>query len=139
MFHNSPNILTYLTHPVNFLHFVLGTGTIELTEFINIIESRKESIQLEDAMREAFDVFDQDQNGYIDRKELKSVMHRLGSDLTDDVIDKMIKDADKDGDGRIDFEGKFLHVAYRMRKKKCGQTWFDFVTRVRKRNSCFPK
>ena len=86
---------------------ILGTGTIELTEFINIIESRKESIQLEDAMREAFDVFDQDQNGYIDRKELKNVMHRLGNDLADDVIDKMIKDADKDGDGRIDFEGKF--------------------------------
>ena len=84
----------------------LGSGTIELTEFIQIIQSRKETVQLEEAMREAFLIFDQNNDGYIDRYELKNIMKRLGNDLTDESITKMIKDADKNGDGLIDFDGK---------------------------------
>ena len=83
----------------------LGSGTIELTEFIQTIQSRKETVQLEDAMQEAFLIFDQNKDGFIDRYELKSVMKRLGNNLTDDSITKMIKDADKNGDGLIDFDG----------------------------------
>ena len=57
-------------------------------------------------MREAFSIFDQNNDGYIDKYELKSVMRRLGNNLRDETIAKMIHDADKNGDGRIDFDGK---------------------------------
>ena len=88
-----------------------GSGTIELTEFIHVIQSRKETVQLEDAMRETFLIFDRNNDGFIDKYELKSVMRRLGSNLRDEDILKMIKDADKNQDGRIDYDGKHLiHV-----------------------------
>ena len=77
-----------------------------MNEFISIIESRKETVHFEDAMVQAFDVFDQDGDGYIDRHELKQVMSNLGNDLPDEVIADMIRQADMDGDGRINFEGK---------------------------------
>lgn len=63
-------------------------------------------MNLEDAMREAFIIFDLNNDGYIDKYELRSVMRRLGNNLKDDQIDKMMKDADLNGDGRIDFDGK---------------------------------
>ena len=33
------------------------------------------------------------------------VMHNLGETMTDDEIDEMIRAADTDGDGQIDYEG----------------------------------
>ena len=67
---------------------------------------RKETVQLEDAMHEAFRIFDQNNDGFIDRSELKNVMKRLGNNLSEESITRMIKDADKNGDGLIDFNGK---------------------------------
>ena len=58
--------------------------------------------------REAFKVFDMDGNGYIDKHELKYVMRRLGENLSDDDLKAMFTEADLNGDGLIDFDGKFL-------------------------------
>lgn len=52
-------------------------------------------------MAEAFAVFDVDKDGYITKSELRQVMNRLGENLTDEQLDAMIKEADKDGDGKI--------------------------------------
>ena len=52
-------------------------------------------------MEEAFAVFDVDKDGYITKSELRQVMNRLGVNLTDKQLDAMIKEADKDGDGKI--------------------------------------
>ena len=52
-------------------------------------------------MEEAFAVFDVDKDGYITKSELRQVMNRLGENQTDKQLDAMIKEADKDGDGKI--------------------------------------
>ena len=52
-------------------------------------------------MEEEFAVFDVDKDGYITKSELRQVMNRLGENLTDKQLDAMIKEADKDGDGKI--------------------------------------
>lgn len=52
-------------------------------------------------MAEAFAVFDVDKDGYITKSELHQVMNRLGENLTDEQLDAMIKEADTDGDGKI--------------------------------------
>ena len=54
-----------------------------------------------DEMAEAFAVFDVDKDGYITKSELHQVMNRLGENLTDEQLDAMIKEADTDGDGKI--------------------------------------
>lgn len=55
-------------------------------------------------MAEAFAVFDLDKDGFITRSELRQVMNRLGENLTEDQLDAMIREADRDGDGKINEE-----------------------------------
>ncbi len=51
-------------------------------------------------------MFDKDGNGFISAAELRHVMTNLGEKLTDDEVDDMIREADLDGDGQINYEGK---------------------------------
>ena len=45
-----------------------------------------------------------DKDGYITKSELRQVMNRLGESLTDEQLDAMIREADTDGDGKIDIK-----------------------------------
>ncbi|KAN0119256.1 EF-hand [Hyaloscypha variabilis] len=51
----------------------------------------------------AFKVFDRDNNGFISAAELRHIMTSIDEKLTDDEVDEMIRRADQDGDGRIDY------------------------------------
>ncbi|WAR16987.1 CALM-like protein [Mya arenaria] len=55
----------------------------------------------QDTVRSAFRTFDKDGNGYIDEKELRIAMKKLGEALTDKELDDMMKQADVDEDGEI--------------------------------------
>ena len=58
-------------------------------------------------------VFDRDNNGFISAAELRHVMTSIGEKLTDDEVDEMIREADQDGDGRIDCMSLYLSI-YRL-------------------------
>ena len=58
----------------------------------------------EEGLLEAFRVFDKDGNGFISASELRHVMTNLGEKLTDEEVDEMIKEADIDGDGLVNYE-----------------------------------
>ena len=53
-------------------------------------------------------VFDIDGNGYIDANELRLTMNNLGENLSEDDVRAMIREADINGDGRIDYEGDYV-------------------------------
>ena len=53
---------------------------------------------------EAFKVFDDSGNELISAVELRRVMTNLGEKLTEAEVDEMIREADVDGDGYINFE-----------------------------------
>ncbi|KAL2827217.1 hypothetical protein BDW59DRAFT_58662 [Aspergillus cavernicola] len=80
------------------------TGTIDFDEFL-IMMSRKVKDSDPDAeLREAFAVFDQDNSGTISVDELRRVLQSIGEGATDADVDEMLKMADTNGDGSIDYE-----------------------------------
>ncbi|CAL9124399.1 unnamed protein product [Musa acuminata var. zebrina] len=97
-----------------------GNGTIEFGEFLNLMSRKVKSFEyggqfdrscsslqetnVEEELKEAFKVFDKDQNGYISASELRNVMMNLGEKLTDEEVDQMIREADLDGDGQVNYE-----------------------------------
>lgn len=62
--------------------------------------------EAEEEMRNAFKIFDKDGSGKIDAKELRHAMKSLGETMTDGEVDEMIKAADQDSDGKVDYSGK---------------------------------
>ena len=65
----------------------------------------------EEEIREAFKVFDRDNNGFISAAELRHVMTSIGEKLTDDEVDEMIREADQDGDHIVGHD--FRHAVMR--------------------------
>ena len=74
------------------------------SEFLTMMARKMKDTDSEEEIREAFKVFDRDNNGFISAAELRHVMTSIGEKLTDDEVDEMIREADQDGDGRIDCE-----------------------------------
>ncbi|XP_022370499.1 calmodulin-like protein 6 [Enhydra lutris kenyoni] len=58
----------------------------------------------EGELRAAFRVFDKEGKGYIDWNTLKYVLMNAGEPLNEAEAEQMMKEADKDGDGTIDYE-----------------------------------
>eukprot|EP00771_Trimastix_marina_P000530 gnl/Trimastix_PCT/155.p1 GENE.gnl/Trimastix_PCT/155~~gnl/Trimastix_PCT/155.p1 ORF type:complete len:383 (-),score=97.39 gnl/Trimastix_PCT/155:62-1210(-) len=81
-----------------------GNGTIDFAEFLTMMSRKMRDSESEEEIREAFKVFDKDGNGFISAAELRHVMTNLGEKLTDEEVDEMIREADVDGDGQINYE-----------------------------------
>ncbi|KAG6753794.1 hypothetical protein POTOM_041793 [Populus tomentosa] len=79
-------------------------GTIDFPEFLNLMARKMKDTDSEEELREAFKVFDKDQNGFISAAELRHVMTNLGEKLTDEEVEEMIREADVDGDGQVNYE-----------------------------------
>lgn len=47
-------------------------------------------------------------DGYIDLEELKIMLQATGETITEDDIEELMKDGDKNNDGRIDYDGRSL-------------------------------
>uniref|UniRef100_A0AAZ3RLA8 EF-hand domain-containing protein n=1 Tax=Oncorhynchus tshawytscha TaxID=74940 RepID=A0AAZ3RLA8_ONCTS len=80
------------------------------------------AVMSEQEFKEAFSLFDKDGDGTITTKELGTVMRSLGQNpteaelqdminevdadekLTDEEVDEMIREADIDGDGQVNYE-----------------------------------
>ena len=62
----------------------------------------------EEDLLSAFRVFDRDDSGKISKAELRHVMTNLGEKLTDEEAEEMMKEADIDGDGEIDYTGRHI-------------------------------
>jgi len=61
---------------------------------------------------EAFVAFDKDQNNYIDRNELKSVLEEMGQKPNDEEVIKMIHEVDSTSSGKIYFNDFLKVIAY---------------------------
>ncbi|KAL8124576.1 putative calcium-binding protein CML45 [Apium graveolens] len=72
-------------------------------EFSDMFEEKEASL---DEVKDAFDVFDDNHDGFIDAIELQKVVRALGLNENSEMENckRMISVFDENGDGRIDFE-----------------------------------
>jgi len=89
-------------------------GTINYTEFVAAAMEKSMYLK-EDKLLDAFKVFDKDRNGKITANELKEI---LGSDpafhQNSELFENMIKEADMNGDGEIDYE-EFVNLMHKTK------------------------
>ena len=81
-----------------------GNGFVDFSEFLTMMAAMIRDIDSKDQIREAFHMFDKDGNGFISAAELRYVMNNLGEKITDQEVEEMIRGADIDGDGQVNYE-----------------------------------
>ncbi|KAK9064596.1 hypothetical protein SSX86_015978 [Deinandra increscens subsp. villosa] len=81
-----------------------GDGFIDLHEFIELNTKDIDSTEVLENLRDAFSVFDIDNNGMISAEELQKVLGRLEEACTLAECRKMIAGVDVNGDGMISFD-----------------------------------
>jgi len=86
-----------------------GDGEIDFREFISGISMFAGDADRNKKLKFAFKIYDVDKDGYISNGELFQVLKLMvGNNLKDtqlqQIVDKTIVYADKDGDGRVSFE-----------------------------------
>lgn len=86
-----------------------GNGDVDFQEFISGLSAFSSKGQREEKLKFAFKVYDIDRDGYISNGELYIVLKMMvGNNLKEEelqqIVDKTIMEADKDGDGKISFE-----------------------------------
>jgi Ca2+-binding EF-hand superfamily protein len=86
-----------------------GSGTIEYEEFLKMMTHKILNRDPKDEILKAFRLFDDDETGKISFKNLKRVAKELGERMTDEELQEMIDEADRDGDGEVN-EEEFLRI-----------------------------
>ena len=77
-----------------------------------MVEKLKEAQIVE--LKEAFRLFDINEDGFVSSDELVKVMRKLGHHPTESEVEEMIGDVDLDGNGVIDFAEFVSMMARRM-------------------------
>merc|ERR1719312_2242106 len=95
------------------------SGQIEFPEFCNMMSAKMGTVNDEDMIRMAFRVLDKDGRGTIKSSAFKHLMTHIdtsqifpGDKLSEEEVDDLINEADKDGDGVLNYEesSAFKHL-----------------------------
>lgn len=86
-----------------------GSGQIEYHDFLEIMTHKISERDPVEEILKAFKLFDEDNTGRISLRNLRRVARELGENLSDDELQAMIDEFDKDGDGEIS-EQEFLNI-----------------------------
>merc|ERR1740121_683106 len=86
-----------------------GSGTIGYEECLKMMTHKILNRDPKDEILKAFRLFDDDETGKISFNNLKRVAKELGERMTDEELQEMIDEADRDGDGEVN-EEEFLRI-----------------------------
>jgi len=81
-----------------------GSGTIDFSEFLSMMSAKMAERDPREEIMKAFRLFDDDDSGTINFAKLKRVAKELGENMSDDELQEMIDEADRDGDGVINLD-----------------------------------
>lgn len=99
--------ITIFRNLKQYLFDIIGNGKLDFEGFVEMMaqDSTLVVAKSEDEVKTAFQYIDQNADGFITVEELKG---RFSHYLSDEEAARLIKEADKNGDGMIDFEGKVV-------------------------------
>ena len=80
-----------------------NTGTVELNEFLKLMVGQLRDKHTKHEFARKFQIYDKNNDGYIKESEIRKVSENLGIKLYGDQIDVLIKQADKNKDGKISY------------------------------------
>lgn len=89
-----------------------GSGTVNFNEFLVIMTTKMGERDSREEIIKAFRLFDDDETGKISFRNLKRVAMELGESITDEELQEMIDEADRDGDGEVSQE-EFIRIMER--------------------------
>lgn len=81
-----------------------GAGTVGVDAIFSIMEGHGVVNESEDALLEAFRIFDNAGNGTIPASELKAIFKNMGEPFSDEEAEAMVAAADVDSSGNIKYE-----------------------------------
>ena len=85
-----------------------GDGKISFEEFKECMYDKMSQETVDEDLKEAFMIFDEDGDGYISPDEIQLLFKKLGELISTDEAVDIMKDCDLNQDGLIDFEGKYI-------------------------------
>ncbi|KAL6043378.1 calmodulin-like 3 [Balamuthia mandrillaris] len=80
-----------------------ANANIDFPEFLTIMARKLENNGTEEDVIAAFKVFDKDGAGTVSAAEIRHVITNIGETLSPEEADAMLKDAEIDGSGRINY------------------------------------
>lgn len=81
-----------------------GDGQIDYDEFQTMMTVKMSQRDSKEEMMKAFRLFDDDETGRISFKNLKRVAKDLGEDISDEELQEMIDEADREGTGEVSLD-----------------------------------
>ena len=82
-----------------------GSGSMDFSEFLTMMANHiMDEMDTKEEICAAFKEFDKTGKGYVDVEDLRNVLTSLGDSLTADEVEEMIKTADIENSGRINYE-----------------------------------
>ena len=97
-----------------------NTGTIELKEFLALMIGQLRDKHTKHEYARKFQIFDKNNDGYITESEIRRVTDVLGVNLYPDQIQTLIKESDKNKDGKISYRE---YVNYMVNGKGINKYW----------------
>uniref|UniRef100_A0A1Q3FT20 Putative calmodulin n=1 Tax=Culex tarsalis TaxID=7177 RepID=A0A1Q3FT20_CULTA len=79
-------------------------GRIHFGDFVAMMTIRLKDFNSEDQLHEAFRIFDRDGNGRISADELRVALRSFGEQLTEEELEELLREADVNSDGQIDYQ-----------------------------------
>lgn len=89
------------------------TDTIKFDEFVLCMKDRMQDKCTKEEVMKIFALFDDEQTGKITFRNLKRVAMEIGENISDEDLREMIEEADRDGDGALNFD-----EFYRIMKRR---------------------
>ena len=81
-----------------------GNGTITFDGFVNLLNGKLKSEEVQEEIIETFKKFDVDNNGLIGPEDIYNLLHSFNQDITIGEAEDMIKNVDIDDDGMVNYQ-----------------------------------